>query len=550
MLGARHAQRNLVRQVAGGYAALTSTGSLPGLAAARRMLAVPSESASGILQLLQAKDRTPVLDKAAPHDSGAEEGQVLSMKGHMIRVTMPGPVAVGQTLEVDGVQGVVLQYNRRDAIVALVGAGRPRAGAPVIPHGTLCLREPPATSSGVNFLNAADLVEPSGTARATSVFRLPRPPGMAKRQSVRRHLASGLAALEALLPLGEGQSAGFVGVAGTGKSTAAQMLMQSQLPDTACVYAAHKPLRQLEARMARTAAGGSNISVVYSDPATDSLGAQYLVPLLALQLAERLCLSHRHVLLVLDDLTTFAGAAAEIPVPPLSASHVVAAAADFAGGSGISPSDERSLSVVTVLDLDPQDELPARDRDLWRGVEQSLDVNVGFSAKLAAENVLPAVDVNGLLATGFPPPHQSPLFRQLRAELMPALSSRRELDEKMDMSRKLGLHVEVYDEEQHKSAIVARALLSHTSPRRPAELAVLLTAALIYHFPKRRVSPSEIAGFQEALFETIRSGYPSLWDLLSVSETLSADEATRSIRDLGEVLLAHRLDFHITRPDF
>jgi len=546
VLGARHAQQTLVRHVARGYLMRTSTG----FAAARRMLSVPSESASGILQLLQAKNHTPARDKATQHDGGAAEGQVLSTKGDVIHVTMPGPVAVGQALEVDGSLGVVLQYNRRDAIVALVGAGRPRAGARVIPHGTLCLKELPATSSGVSFLNAADLVEASST-RSTSVFRLPTPPGIAKRQPIRRHLASGLAALEALLPLGEGHSAGFVGVAGTGKSTAAQMLMQSQLHDTVCVYAAHKPLRQLQARMLRTAAAGSSISVVYSDPATDSLGAQYLVPLLALQLAERLCLSHRHVLLVLDDLTTFAGAAAEMPVSPLNAPHVVAAAADFAGGSGVSPSVERALSVVTVLDLEPEDELPTRDRDLWRGVEQSLDVNVGFTAKLAAENLFPAIDVNGLLATGFPPPYQAPLFQQLRAELMPALGSSRDLAEKIDMSRQLGLHIEIHDEERYKSANVARALLSHASPRRPAELAVLLTAALIYHFPKRRVpSRSELAGFQEALLETVRNDYPSLWDLLSVSEGLSIDEATRTLRDLGEVLLAHRLDFHITRPDF
>ena len=59
---------------------------------------------------------------------------------------------------------------------------------------------------------------PSG-ASTESLLKLPASRA-SKRLQIQRHLPSGLAAVEALLPLGEGQRLGLVGPPGTGKSTA------------------------------------------------------------------------------------------------------------------------------------------------------------------------------------------------------------------------------------------------------------------------------------------------------------------------------------------
>ena len=59
---------------------------------------------------------------------------------------------------------------------------------------------------------------PSG-ASTESLLKLPASRA-SKRLQIQRHLTSGLAAVEALLPLGEGQRLGLVGPPGTGKSTA------------------------------------------------------------------------------------------------------------------------------------------------------------------------------------------------------------------------------------------------------------------------------------------------------------------------------------------
>jgi len=341
---------------------------------------------------------------------------------------------------------------------------------------------------------------------------------------------------------------GLVGAPGTGKSAAARMLLRSQAAGTACVYAAQKPLAQLRARLGGLE--GAALTVVYADPSRDPVGARYLVPLLAMQLAERLSSTHDHVLLVLDDLVAFTQAAAELPVPPLGAPQVVASALDAAGSVAGDCGRESALTVVAILDLEPEGELVPTLRALWRGAEPALDVALPFSAALASRGVLPAVDLDQL-ACGFAPSYQPPLFRQLRAELLRALLRSRDLAARLELMRPLGLHVEPQDEEELGSSHAARALLAHAEPRPAPELAVLLVAALVYHFPSaagRPPAPSAVAAFQRALLGTVRTGYPALWEVLSGAHCLGEAEASVAIRDLAEVLLAHRLDFGFTRP--
>lgn len=69
----------------------------------------------------------------------------------------------------------------------------------------------------------SEIVTPSG-ASTESLLKLPASRA-SKRLQIQRHLPSGLAAVEALLPLGEGQRLGLVGPPGTGKSTALRTLV-------------------------------------------------------------------------------------------------------------------------------------------------------------------------------------------------------------------------------------------------------------------------------------------------------------------------------------
>ena len=101
--------------------------------------------------------------------------------------------------------------------------------------------------------------------------------------------------------------------------------------------------------------------------------------LAALKLAT--ALPQRHVVLALDDVTSFAEAAQDLGVPPISGPQIVAAALEAAGSA------RHSLSVVMALDLSPEHDLATVPRELWRSAEPSLDICVPFSQGMASRGV-------------------------------------------------------------------------------------------------------------------------------------------------------------------
>lgn len=506
--------------------------------------AAGSESSFGLLQAIEGADPTG--------------GRVLSASRGLARVTLPGPVSVGASVDLgDGASGVVFQYDSKGATVATLSRQQPRIGALASMGATLSLKAPsPSAEASVTFASVLDMLD-SGSDPATSseLMRLPRMPPPSRRQPVSQLLPSGLAAVESLLPLGIGQRVGLVGPAGTGKSTAARMLLASQPNDAVCVYAALRPVQQLEAHLKNFS--GASLTVVHADPMQDTTASQYLVPFCALQLAKQLQASHQHVILILDDLVAFAAAAAELEVgsgrssglPPQSVATVLGAALDAGGTVLDQAGKESSLSVLAVVDLDPDDMQPSAMRGLWRGVEPSLDVCLRFSARVAADGILPAIDPKELLAFGFAPRYQIPLLSLLRTQLCSKLREGYDLAWRMQMAKELSLQMEDDEHENLVSSTNARSLFMHAVPQSLPEIAVLLCAALVYKLPARRPSPVAIARFQLAVVGTVRDEHPALWSALESMDSLNEAESEGVMQNLGEALMRHRFDFDLTRPD-
>lgn len=499
-----------------------------------------------------------VLDQLMPDGESGNDGRVLMTQGSTLRCSLLGPqTAIGRSVSLGGRgEGVVLRFDRRGAIVGPICGQGIRSGDEVVLGDSLVLHAPKPLAGGLVFASVTDLLRPGGPAGGDDalahasrprVMRLPRLPPPTCRRPVQRRLPSGLAAVEALMPLGEGHRVGLVGPPGTGKSSAVRMLIQSQPAGTAVVYGAYGTRRHLEAKIGSTASEAA-LTVVHAD-ASDTATARYLMPLCALHLATELRKSHRHVLLVLDDLVAFAYADAELGVPPLRAPHILASALDGAGCVETTAFGPAALSVVAVLDVAPEDEMHPQIKDLFRNAEQSFDVILNFDISLVAENIMPAIDTD-LLAHGFAAPYQAPLMRLLRAELVDSLRGSKALRHRLDGCRELGILAEVDEEEELRSSCVSRALLAHYSARPLQELIVLICAALVYHFPvPRSPSSTSVAIFQEAVIACIRDAHPALWNSVGIAEGLDDADAAEVISHLGQVLLAHRLDFQLTRSE-
>mmetsp|Transcript_31842 Transcript_31842/g.74410 ORF Transcript_31842/g.74410 Transcript_31842/m.74410 type:complete len:574 (+) Transcript_31842:101-1822(+) len=514
-----------------------------------------------------------ILDRMMQIEEPAEEvardsrlpGRVLSVAAGIARVALPGSVSLGGAVRFDGCDclGVIVGFDRQGALVALLSGTQPRLGAEARCIGEAVLRSPGVASSGgddrrLSFTTPTGLLEahPIATAegkalttrsKSDALLRLPSPPMISLRNPATERLPSGLAAVEIVAPLAQGHRIGFTGAANTGKTRAAEMLMRSQPADTICVYAALRPEARLRAALSRNVGADAEIPktiVVHADPAQSSTAEQYLVPLCAAHIAQRLLREHSKVLLVLDDVVHMLDVESHLAAAPFPMAQVVTSALEMAAST-----EQASLTALAVVDVETDDELPRSVQQLWRSIEPSLDVHVEFSSKLASEGVLPAIDLNSFLLGGFPAPFQSPLMRMLRAEVVTRLQSTRELLYRSSMRKQLGLQLEVDEEEDANSASVQSALLSHAQARPLPELVVIATAALVYHFPTQRPNPTAVAAFQDAVVSVVQQQHEGIWKLLCVMDSLKEADAQRLLLDLGQALLRHRMEFQLARPE-
>jgi len=461
-------------------------------------------------------------------------------------VDLPGPVALGHRVKLGeggAGAGVVVHFDTKKVSVAMLEQSQLKIGDAAELGGPVSVRVPDLPAQGVKFFSVEDLlVEDS----SLPVLRVPEMPSPRRRRPVHTRLPCGLGVVESLLPLGSGHRVGLVGPSGTGKSTAARMMMHSQGSETVCIYVAQGPLPRLQSELGQGLRGGARLLVVHADT-QDLPAVRLLAPMCAIHIASRLV--EQDVLLVVDDTVSLIEVAADLGKRqfPASVPQMLAAALDGAGNvSGSTESASRSLSVVTVLDFAAEDELPWMVRELWRTVEPSLDVCLGFSGKLAMKGVLPAIEPDQLAACTFPPLYQAPLLRQLRELFTEKLRRSCALEQQVTLKRDLLLEVEVDETEELESAAVSRAMLSHASHQTLAELAVLVGASVVYHFP-RRTSPVGIATFQRSLLSTIRQSHPVLWEALINLEALGDTDASAVLLDLWRTLLQHRQDFSLTR---
>lgn len=484
---------------------------------------------------------------------GAEGGngaRVLATKSSTLHCSLFGAqTAVGKAVSLGRKgEGIVLSFDKQCAIVGPIRGDGVQSGDEVVLGGPLVIHMPNPLACGVVFASVSDLLRPRSDTHARAgpqVIRLPRFPPPNLRRPVQRRLPSGLAAVEVLMPLGEGHRVGLVGPPGTGKSKAVHMILKSQPPGTAIVYGTYGSRQQLEAKIG-TETEAAQLTVVHAD-ASDTATTRYLMPLCALHVATEFRKTHRHVLLVLDNLVAFADAEVEVGTPPLSAPHILASSLDGAGRVEVA-SGTSALSVVAVLDVAPEDEMRPPIKALFHGAEPSFDVVVNFDMNMVVKGIMPAIDPDHL-AIGFDAVYQPPLMRILRAELVDNLRRSKALHHRLDSCNEFGIEPEADEEEELRSLGVSRALLAHCSARPLQELIVLTCAAQVYHFPvPRPPSSASIAALQEAVINCIRETHPMLWNSLGLAEDLDNADAVEVVARLREVLLAHRRDFQLTRP--
>ncbi len=136
-------------------------------------------------------------------------------------------------------------------------------------------------------------------------------PGVIKRQPVKEPLATGIKAIDSMIPIGRGQRELIIGDRQTGKTAVAlDTIINQKGKDVICIYVAIGQKASTVARVIQTFEdhGAMEYTIVVSANASEPAPLQYLAPYSGAAIGEYFRDSGRHALIVYDDLSKHAWA--------------------------------------------------------------------------------------------------------------------------------------------------------------------------------------------------------------------------------------------------
>ncbi len=140
-------------------------------------------------------------------------------------------------------------------------------------------------------------------------------PGVVERQPVREPMATGLKAIDSMIPIGRGQRELIIGDRQTGKTAVAlDTIINNKGNDLICIYNAIGQKRSSIAQVVKILedAGAMEYTIVVAASASEPAPMQYISPYAACAMGEYFRDNRRHALCIYDDLSKHAASYREI----------------------------------------------------------------------------------------------------------------------------------------------------------------------------------------------------------------------------------------------
>jgi F-type H+-transporting ATPase subunit alpha len=140
-------------------------------------------------------------------------------------------------------------------------------------------------------------------------------PGVIDRQPVREPMATGLKAIDSMIPIGRGQRELIIGDRQTGKTAVAlDTIINSKGNNLICIYNAIGQKRSSIAQVVKILedAGAMEYTIVVAASASEPAPMQYISPYAATAIGEYFRDTKRHALVIYDDLSKHAASYREI----------------------------------------------------------------------------------------------------------------------------------------------------------------------------------------------------------------------------------------------
>jgi F-type H+-transporting ATPase subunit alpha len=247
----------------------------------------------------------------------SEVGQVLSVGDGIARVYGLDNVQAGELVEFEnGVRGMALNLEIDNVGIVIFGDDREIKEGQTVKRTGSIVDVPIGKGLLGRVVDAlGNPIDGKGPIKAEKRARVDvKAPGIIPRKSVHEPMATGLKAIDSLIPIGRGQRELIIGDRQTGKTAIALDTILNQKPLNAqpdekiklyCVYVAVGQKRSTVAQFVKVLEeqGALDYSIVIAATASDPAPMQYLAPFSGCTMGEYFRDNGMHAVIIYDDLS-------------------------------------------------------------------------------------------------------------------------------------------------------------------------------------------------------------------------------------------------------
>jgi F-type H+-transporting ATPase subunit alpha len=247
-----------------------------------------------------------------------EVGTVITLGDGIARVHGLDKVMAGELLEFPhNVAGIAMNLEEDQVGVVLLGEYTEISEGDEVKRTGRIMSVPVGDALVGRVVNSlGQPIDDKGPIATDQFIALERlAPGVIDRQPVREPMATGLKAIDSMIPIGRGQRELIIGDRQTGKTAVAlDTIINSRGNDLICIYNAIGQKRSSIAQVVKilSDAGAMEYTIVVAASASEPAPMQYISPYAACAMGEYFRDTKRHALVIYDDLSKHAASYREI----------------------------------------------------------------------------------------------------------------------------------------------------------------------------------------------------------------------------------------------
>jgi F-type H+-transporting ATPase subunit alpha len=469
----------------------------------------------------------------------SEVGQVLSVGDGIARVYGLDNVQAGELVEFEnGTKGMALNLESDNVGIVIFGSDREIKEGQSVKRTKAIVDVPVGKELLGRVVDAlGEPIDGKGPIKAKERRRVDvKAPGIIPRKSVHEPMATGLKAIDALIPIGRGQRELIIGDRQTGKTAIALDTILNQKPLNAtgdekiklyCVYVAVGQKRSTVAQFVKVLEeqGALEYSIVIAATASDPAPMQFLAPFSGCAMGEYFRDNGMHAVIIYDDLSKQAVAYRQMSLllrrPPgreaypgdvfYLHSRLLERAAKM--------NDDNGAGSLTAL---PVIETQANDVSAYipTNVISITDGQIFLETDLFYQGIRPAVNV-GLSVSRVGSSAQTKAMKKVAGKIKGELAQYRE----MAAFAQFGSDLDATTQRLLNRGARLTELLkqSQFSPLKMEEQVVVIWAGTNGYLDPLPVN--RVRAFEEGLLSHVRSKHPDILEAIRTSRDFSDETA-------------------------